>query len=770
MYQPTVHLLNTISKNVYDSFKGDTIRGRKKQRLLFLDHHHGPPAFHPCGSNTKPDFIGVWGEEKHYEKYRTGANNTFLKVPCHEACTVGELKPKRDQTKGSAQTISYLWPLMQARPDMPGVYAFYGNLKHYQIIWADAAEPIASPLVGWDKLDLLMAYVYSMYDPPPRHYLYDPTISLTKAKHGFDPANVTYTIVSPPPRPPPRLGRNKGKGKLPADDNHKPRTRVYQRCKPVHWGAMWGRRSMVFIGQPRDNPDSFAVIKNSYRSDRRRFIEVEIIGHIHAEGTVPGVVRLINGPGSTNVQMEGGVLCTAPRGPDLKAHPDRTLDRLEMRSRGLPLHKAKSLLDLLKAAYDILEVHRFLVLKRSVLHRDFSINNVLMYPEHEEGPDGKEIFIKDPPKFIDEVLPPFGERDDSRDYSRGLLIDFDNSSMLGGDIGKELTLRTGTPKYISRAVAAQKPLDHSSARDYVPMPELLKQRARVLYKHAYGNATYDKYCDPAAGGVFHGGRLPSSKVSERLRTTNDDDEKFLEMLIGGTSDPPPSSPAPEEQPPEPEETRPDAGDTPTSSQPQFIFYHRMDHDAESLFWVLFHSLIRAQPQGEPEQQSPALSAAWQKFAQHAIVDCKEVEDSRNGFFLWSEQMCRNHLHPKLAHIAPFLAKMIEQVRPEYGYLDPPPCQEHLHEAMRRLLLDAIVEITENKSDVALDPDHQRPVDGWDDELPTAKTGGTVGTGNGKGKRKREDDDDDTAGGSSKRINSPYETRTSSNYVSMPVAG
>ncbi|KAI0079460.1 hypothetical protein K474DRAFT_621412 [Panus rudis PR-1116 ss-1] len=657
---------------------------------------------------------------------------------------------------------------MQARPDMPGFYAFYGNLKHYQIIWADAAEPIASPLVGWDKLDLLMAYVYSMYDPPPRHYLYDPTISLTKAKHGFDPANVTYTIVSPPPRPPPRLGRNKGKGKLPADDNHKPRTRVYQHCKPVHWGAMWGRRSMVFIGQPRDNPDSFAVIKNSYRSDRRRFIEVNIIDHIHAKGTVPGVVRLINGPGSTNIQVEGGVLCTALRSSELAG---RTLDRLEMRSRGLPLQKARSLLDLLKAAYDALEVHRFLVLERSVLHRDLSIKNILMYPEHEEGP-GKETFIENPPKFIDEILPPFRQRDNSKDYSRGMLIDFDNSSMLGGDVGKELTLKTGTPKYISRAVAAQRLIVDRSAKNYAPMPKLLKQRARALYKRVYGNDTYERYCNPPSGGVFHGGSLPDLKTLDQ-GTTDEDDEKFLEALCDELNESPSSFPNQEEQlvkDPQPEPQLP-TGATPGSPQPPTPFYHRMDHDAESLFWILFHALLRAQPSGVPmEDHNSILSGAWAIFSQHAILADGKVKDTRTYFLSLSELECQEHLHPKLAHVAPFLAKMIEQVNPEYGYLDPPPCQEHLHEAMRRLLLDVIVEITENKSDVALDPDHQRPVDGWDDELPTAKTGGTAGTGNGKGKRKRDEGDDDTAGGSSKRINSPYETRTSANYVSMPVAG
>ncbi|KAI0079477.1 hypothetical protein K474DRAFT_1659067 [Panus rudis PR-1116 ss-1] len=418
MHQPTVKLLNEISKTIHgdqnlptdqcsfdslvDSFEGDMMLGHKTRRLLFLDHHHGPPAFHPCGSIAKSDIVGVWGEEIDYAKYRTGDDNCYLDVPCHEVNTIGELKPCPNNAKGGTLTITYLWPLMQARPDMPGFYALYSHLKGYRIIWADTAGPIASPMIEWDNLDPLIAYVYSMYHPPPHHYLYNPTISLTAPEHGFDPANVTYTIsVSYPLH-----NKQEAYSSLSLGDERKIRPtsagkRVYHHCKPIHWGEMWGRRSMVYSGKPRDNPDSFVVIKDAYRAGR----EVKIIEHIHADGTVPGVIRLINGIGSTNVQVEGGSLSTAPRTSE--AHSGRTLDRLEMRSRGVPFHKAKSLLDLLKATYDVLEVHRFLVLNRGVLHRDISINNVLMYPEHVEGLNGKETFIKDSPKFIDEILQPF---------------------------------------------------------------------------------------------------------------------------------------------------------------------------------------------------------------------------------------------------------------------------------------------------------------------------------------------------------------------------
>ena len=51
-----------------------------------------------------------------------------------------------------------------------------------------------------------------------------------------------------------------------------------------------------------------------------------------------------------------------------------------------------------------------------------------------------------------------------------------------------------------------------------------------------------------------------------------------------------------------------------------------------------------------------------------------------------------------------LEQLLYQIAPEYAFLQPPPCQEHLHEAMRRILLDAIVNL---KSDVPLNPKNPR---------------------------------------------------------------
>ena len=51
--------------------------------------------------------------------------------------------------------------------------------------------------------------------------------------------------------------------------------------------------------------------------------------------------------------------------------------------------------------YDV-AAHRCLVVSRDILHRDMSVNNMLMYPEHSR-PSKKEV-AEDAPTFIATVL------------------------------------------------------------------------------------------------------------------------------------------------------------------------------------------------------------------------------------------------------------------------------------------------------------------------------------------------------------------------------
>ncbi len=56
-----------------------------------------------------------------------------------------------------------------------------------------------------------------------------------------------------------------------------------------------------------------------------------------------------------------------------------------------------------------------------------------------------------------------------------------------------------------------------------------------------------------------------------------------------------------------------------------------------------------------------------------------------------------------------LRNMARQISPEYGYLDPPPVREHLHEAMRRSLLEEIVRMTLKGEEIPLEVGNLRPL-------------------------------------------------------------
>ncbi|KAI0077853.1 hypothetical protein K474DRAFT_1042531 [Panus rudis PR-1116 ss-1] len=350
-----------------------------------------------------------------------------------------------------------------------------------------------------------------------------------------------------------------------------------------------------------------------------------------------------------------------------------------------------------------------------------------MYPRHGKKKGQEDRYIEDPPYFIEEVLEPMSGRTNGHGFNdrcRALLIDLDNGSELSEEAGKELTVKTGTPRYISRAVAQNGFLRGTSAKQYVRMPEL-SGSAYALYCLAYRVDDYEKYNDK--DGTFHGSRMPASTNSDHSETVRPTSRAELLALLQRPQRPQPVSTAPPKLAP---------------SKP---FCHRMDHDAESMYWVLFRCLLLARPLGAPDEEDTNLNTtAWQDFSRHTISRSKG-NDSRVGFMDWSEGQFQEALHPKLPDlVGKLLLDLTSQVRPEYGYLDPPPPQEHLHEAMRRLLLDAIVQIHDNPElNVELDPNCGRRLIDHDEEPVPPPTG--------NGKRKAEGQPDYAQG--SKRIHS-----------------
>ena len=169
----------------------------------------------------------------------------------------------------------------------------------------------------------------------------------------------------------------------------------------------------------------------------------------------------------------------------------------------------------------------------------------------------------------------------------------------------------------------------------------------MLYLKTYGQAVYDAFTDK--DGIFHGG-TSTGKIQER-------------------------------------------------------FVHRPRHDIESVFWTLLSSILRVFPKDtHPEANTPGeLSAALKLLDTHVIHS--HEPDIRVSLLTWTETAFETAFHPKLASLAPMFAAMCAQVRPEYAYLSPSPRKDHLHEAMRRLLLQQIVDMGDDA--IPLDPHRVR---------------------------------------------------------------
>lgn len=191
------------------------------------------------------------------------------------------------------------------------------------------------------------------------------------------------------------------------------------------------------------------------------------------------------------------------------------------------------------------------------------------------------------------------------------------------------------------------------------MPELAG-KAKEVYVNSYGQNTYDAYTDTVPN-TAHGGKLPE----ERDRAPS--------------------------------------------------FFHRPDHDVESIFWVLVSSVIMAKPLDAPDEPSSTFVEVWEILKDH-IIKKSQTFDPRNFLLLMTQNIWLEILHPKLSPIVKMMCLLAKQVRPEYGLLNPPPKPDHLHEAFRRIILEQILSMGEDP--IPLTPNATRSIpvqDGSEDE-------------------------------------------------------
>lgn len=316
---------------------------------------------HPGGMNTHsefaPDVIGVTGPLDRYqqsEKKKAVASSSsatepnYWSIPYQMVRTAIEMKDEK--TDGIHQAISYVPFIFEASPHISGMYVLAARPQYYQLAWVDATGATASLRFDWTNLGPLAQYLYSLYVPPSRHYFLDPTLEFVSSTGDERDLFKKRKIDEVEP---------------PVEWNVTVGDRKYERCALKVWQYGQGRRTTLF--QHTSAEGEKTMIKDAYRDEGRRFKEKDLVKQIHREGTVPGVVRILNAVDVKAGPLDSDTFLTTAGGMTAAAHVvHRTKTRLVMGSSGDRLHKAKTVGDLVKAIYDVVEGLLFILTHRDV--------------------------------------------------------------------------------------------------------------------------------------------------------------------------------------------------------------------------------------------------------------------------------------------------------------------------------------------------------------------------------------------------------------------
>jgi hypothetical protein len=184
--------------------------------------------------------------------------------------------------------------------------------------------------------------------------------------------------------------------------------KVHRHCRVIFVGSPWTRQSWIAVS---DSNLDRRIIKDQYQSEGRRYDEGELFDKLQD-------LSDSGAPGCVHVECHGAVEGIQTPTPATR----RRKKRLVMTTVGESLYHCKSVFDFLKVMYDALEgvppfmsvlsltysehllVHRWILVEKHILHRDISINNILL--SNAKPPESHVPGIYPLPKFIEEVLNP----------------------------------------------------------------------------------------------------------------------------------------------------------------------------------------------------------------------------------------------------------------------------------------------------------------------------------------------------------------------------